>query len=133
MSYWAHVCGCIRIDSLRLSENDIKKDSQRIEEVLGKIMQWDYEGDDYGKTKLPMGSEGSLEYSIIGNPDLSHLAAYVVAIWGDLRDYGEDIEDIQYIEDWFNNVCSEFIIRQAVLTITAGCLEEPKTITYNGI
>lgn len=130
MSYWTHVCGCIRIDSFRFSEEGTKKDNQRIEEALGKIMPFDYEGNDWGETKLPMGSEGSLRYSIINNP-ISCIAAHTVVIWGDLRDYGETIEDIQYIEDWFNNACSEFNIRQAVLTIDGGCLDNPKTITYN--
>lgn len=131
MSYWTHVCGCIRIDSLRDSEEDTELGRKAIEDALGKMMPWSYEGDDWGLTKLPMGSEGSLEYSIISNPDVAILASYTVAIWGDLRDYGEKPADIRYIEEWFNGVCSKFWIRQAVLTIEGGCLENPKTITYN--
>lgn len=137
MSYWTHVCGCIRVDSLRLNKEDNQKDNERIEEVLGKIIQfddieWDWNITKKYKTKLPMGSEGSLKYSIMNNP-LYCIAAHVITIWGDLRDYGEEMEDIQYIEDWFNDVCSKFNIRQAVLTISGGCLDESKTITYNEI
>lgn len=113
MSTWTHVAGCIRIDSLRI---DPHMDFSIRKEILELL-----------KTNLPQGSEGPIEYKIIPNPNTNSLAAYMIPIYGDLRDY----DNIEEIENWFNCVCSRFIIRQAVLTIE--CENgQSKTITYKG-
>jgi len=121
MSQWTHVCGCIRVDAFRIGENDFER--FQIESALGRIVRY---GDDDYETILPCGSEGSLEYEIYENPDKTCIAAYVVAIWGDLRDYS----DVEEIEEWFNVACSTItFVRNAVLHIDVeGGLE--KTITY---
>lgn len=106
MSIWTHVNGNIRIDSLRFDNNEIST----IKNILGKIIHFD--DNDY-KTNLPCGSEGSLEYNIVENPNESDISAFSVSIFGDLRDY----DDVDYIEKWFNNILNEFLIRNAVLEI----------------
>lgn len=111
MSIWTHVAGCIRIDSIRIDKADEKRDIKKISEAI--------------RTDIPTGSEGTLNYRIAINYDLCYLAAYVVTIFGDLRDY----DNIAEIEQWFNAICSQFFIRQAVLTIE--CENgQTKTITY---
>lgn len=125
MSYWTNVSGLIRVDSLRFGEPS-KSDKEHIIKVLGEIYRF---GDEYKDTILPCGSEGSLQYELLGGEN-EHAAVYVIPIWGDLRDYGEDMDKIQYIEDWFNNACSQLDIRQATITIEGGCLDAPKTIVF---
>ena len=60
MSVWTHVSGVIRLDdySFIKGKRNTKKD---IEEIIGPMClfhSWN------SKTKLPCGSEGSLQYSI---------------------------------------------------------------------
>ena len=113
MSTWTHVAGCIRVDCLSF-ETTKEKRKKTAREVI-KIV----------RENIPSGSEGPLYTDIHINPYLSHLAAFVVTIWGDLRDY----DNIEEIENWFNSVCSQLWIRQAVLTIE--CENgQSKTITY---
>ena len=117
MSQWTHVNGNIRIDYIRLSEEDSL--IGKIKEIFGKEILW---GDgekawDEG-TKLPCGSEGSLEYKIYESPDPCHIAAYSVNVFGDLRNYGNN--DINLIEQWFANIVKVFNIRDAVITINDG-------------
>ena len=65
---------------------------------------------------MPMGSEGSLDFRVIENPDKDDLAAYTVVIFGDLRAFGS--KDIHIIEDWWNKVLEQCgMIRQAILQI----------------
>lgn len=113
MSKWTHVCGCIRVDALRIVETN---GVERIKSILEE------------KTKLPCGSEGSIKYEILVNPDEYSTAAYTIPVWGDLRDY----DDVAEIENWFNEVCGKLIIRNAVLNIDVE-LGEKKTITYEKI
>lgn len=126
MSIWTHVSGCIRVDALRMQEPDPcslagalglvdpiaadKKERKKIEDAMGRIVRF---GDKECETTLPLGSEGSLEYQIIENPDRAMLAAYVVPFWGDLRDF--DASDLPTLQDWFKGVCKKLWIRGAVL------------------
>lgn len=65
---------------------------------------------------MPMGSEGSLDFRVIENPDKDSLAAYTVVVFGDLRDFG--VANIPEIEDWWNKVLEQCgMIRQAILQI----------------
>lgn len=108
MSQWTRVCGCIRVDAIRGIIGDTPE-TLRIK--LGKIVR--YEDEDY-ETTLPCGSEGSIQYDIIVNPDKEDLAAYVVPIWGDLRSYS----NVEEIKNWFNGVCDSIgMIRDAVISI----------------
>lgn len=106
MSVWTHVAGVIRVDSIRVFMPDPKFDKIFVKSLWG----------DTNISNMPTGSEGSLDYRIIENPDEDSMSAYTVVIFGDLRDYGANrIEDIK---DWWEHVLSEFeIVRQAVLQI----------------
>jgi hypothetical protein len=105
----------------------------KIKKALGEVITYDHVGlfgdnnENCPNSHIPCGSEGSIEYEIIENPSKSALAAYVVAIWGDLRDY----DDTDEIAAWFNKVLydSGLFIRQAILTIE--CENgSSKTIVY---
>ena len=63
------------------------------------------------------------------NPDLSHCAAYVITIFGDLRDCYE--EDADKIIEWFKNKCKQFSIRQAMITVNYE-YDGIKSWTYEG-
>lgn len=106
MSVWTHVTGVIRVDSIRGLMPAPKFDKIFVKRLWG----------DNNISNMPTGSEGSLDYRVIENPDESAMAAYTVVIFGDLRDYGAD--RIQDIKDWWERVLSEFeMVRQAVLQI----------------
>lgn len=107
MSQWTHVCGCIRVDALRILERDEKAD---IRNALGQVVEY---GDNYEEATIPCGSEGSIKYEIIENPDKSCIAAFTVPIWGDLRDYDSEYEIIE----WFKKACDKLFIRNAVISI----------------
>lgn len=111
MSTWTHVAGCIRIDDLSTTREEHKKKAAEIIRTAFKNM--------------PCGSEGPLNVRIYINPHIFCFAAFVLTIYGDLRDY----DNIEEIENWFNSVCSQFIIRQAVITIECDN-GQSKTITY---
>ena len=111
MSQWTHVAGCIRIDDLRLNGNS---EIDEIKRVMGKPLRWeDKDWDDKVVKRPPTGSEGSLEYDIWVEPNMSSLAAYTVSVWGDLRDYN----DVAEIREWFSEIIDSFMIRDAVLSI----------------
>lgn len=106
MSVWTHVAGVIRVDAIRqISEQDFSK-------IFIKSL-W---GEHNPNCNMPSGSEGSLDFRVIENPDKDSIDAYTVVIFGDLRDFGA--ADIYVIEDWWNEVLNQCgIIRQAVLQI----------------
>lgn len=127
MSIWTHVSGCIRVDAFRMQMPHPcsfagalglvdpiaadKKLCKKIEDAMGHIVRF---GDKDWATTLPLGSEGSLEYKIIENPDRAMLAAYVVPFWGDLRDF--DASDLPTLQDWFKGACKKLAtVRGAVL------------------
>lgn len=109
MSRWTHVAGTIRVDGLAgFKEPEFEK--------LFKVARWDV-ASSFKTCNMPVGSEGSLQYSVWTNPDPTHLARYTITIWGDLRDYGE-LEDIYKIEKWFRKVLKKLdLIREAVMIV----------------
>lgn len=111
MSTWTHVAGSIRIDDFSTTIEEHKKKAAEIIRTAFK--------------NIPCGSEGPFNLKIYINRQLHYFAAFVLTIYGDLRDY----DNIEEIENWFNSVCSKFIIRQAVLTIECDN-GQSKTITY---
>lgn len=125
MSIWTHVAAVFRIDGIQKYGAELDWDK-----LIGKECLWESDDkvwDDYKKNPqdyLPMGSEGSLQRSVWVNPDGSSLAAYTVTVFGDLRDYS----NLDEIVDWFKNTCAKFWIRQAVITVTNGM--ETKTYYY---
>ena len=107
MSVWTHVCGCIRVDDIPRKDYDRKEEIRRI---MGNMTDCD---EYFGGTTLPCGSEGSLRYEILQNPSEGCIARFTIPVWGDLRDYNDD----EAIEEWFNDVCSQMWIRDAVINI----------------
>lgn len=116
MSNWTHVAGIIRIDSIRIFENNIDFDKLIGKEIEydSSLTEWDtaYE---HPEEYMPFGSEGSLQKSIWVNPDKDCLSAYTVSVFGDLRDY----DDLQEVVKWFKITCSKFddAIRNAVIVV----------------
>jgi len=88
MSIWTHVNGSIRIDGLNYSK-------------LPKIWKFD----------VPTGSEGGIEfdYKIVG---VGAVLA-VFNLWGDLRDY----ENVDEIINWIETSFKDNIIRSGIVEI----------------
>lgn len=122
MSNWTHVSGIIRVDSFRL--DPLEPDFW--EKTIGKECRWDspkevwYEASDHGERFMPMGSEGSLHMEVWENPDESHVDAYTVSIFGDLRDHDDGPYEAKVIE-WFHKACDRieevFCVRNAVIEV----------------
>jgi len=102
MSIWTHVNSSIRFDHMHGLQDKFD---------FGRIINYDTEGN--WDTIVPCGSEGSLEISIWENPDKSCMAAYTVNIFGDLRDYENDKEIINY----FNSIVKGKMIRSGFFSI----------------
>lgn len=119
MSIWTHVNGSIRIDSFRFAEIEghVKPENSPEDpsKYLGRIITYDdlVNGADIKDTFIPCGSEGSLEYVIYRNPHLNCLAAYTVAIFGDLRDYNNIEEILKYLF----KICENKAIRSGIVEI----------------
>lgn len=120
MSQWTHVSGSIRVDGMP----QIGMLIPRWPLVLGRQSTRIYDG--VGQTydsggpasEIPKGSEGTLQYEVI---EAGHgLVWKTIAVWGDLRDYGEDPErDIQHIQDWLQRVIGRLpMIRSAELVVS---------------
>jgi len=117
MSNWTHVAAVVRIDDLRFEPETKESIVERFTKHFGK--SFDYEDADWDEVEiapdsfLPFGSEGSLKMDVIVNPDTSYLAAYVVVIWGDLRDH----YDSDAIVKWFKAKLEDLCVRQACITV----------------
>ena len=122
MSNWTHVAGVIRIDDLRFDNT-----TPDFEKLIGKECLFDaphdlwVDADNHPQDFLPMGSEGTLQKSVWINSDTSMSAAYVITIFGDLRDH----DDPDAIVRWFKNKVKEILktywVRQATIIVDNEC------------
>jgi hypothetical protein len=124
MSNWSHVAGIIRVDDIQCLYEDNFNVSNVIKAFLGKEIDFDSPEElweEYDKNPdnfMPSGSEGSLNSCIYVNPDKSCMAAYVVSVFGDLRDH----DDLNSIVEWFKDKVSVldevfFSVRNAVIIV----------------
>jgi hypothetical protein len=119
MSQWTHVAGMIRVDAMR---SVIPARVTDVEDVIGYSYYYDWDSDDLHKVEnastgpsVPIGSEGPIQYSVNVNPHLPSLAAYDVAVWGDLRDFGE--ESVGQIGDWLARIVTDVKASQRLLSL----------------
>ena len=111
MSNWTHVAGVMRIDDLRFDAANIPD----FKAVFGKTLRfeddWPEDLESRKDEYLPMGSEGSLELSVHVNEDVHSMAAYVVTIFGDLRDHDSPDEIINWFKEKYDliNSSDDFI------------------------
>ena len=75
MSRWTHVAGLIRIDS-------VSRQLAGVDWV--PLLQHELT-----RYELPSGSEGPIEFRIADVADENSMSRGWLAIWGDLRDFGE--------------------------------------------
>lgn len=104
MSVWTHVLGTIRFDccpGLNLPKPDV-----------GVSCTWDDPEERWDRCNVPCGSEGSLVISKWEEAERSCVARYTITIFGDLRDYDDEQEIINY----FNRITKGQDIRQACFT-----------------
>ena len=123
MSNWTHVCGMVRFDDLGgIVGKDCFTD-KNLEDVFGRIKLWeDFGKDDEDKdvSHCPMGSEGSLEYTLYRDKkaiENSCICNTYLMIHGDLRDY-DTPEDVI---EWFKKAVKKckkknLFVRDAVIS-----------------
>lgn len=117
MSQWTHVNASIRFDG-------IMRMGLPTEQELGRMCRWeDEDTSHWDDSILPCGSEGSIQYQIVRNPNESSVAAMVVVFYGDLRDYNSEEEILKY----FNTITKGKMIRSGMLEID---IEFKTTNTY---
>lgn len=122
MSNWTHVAGVMRIDDIRFDES-----MPDFEKIFGKELRWEDlvnwpEDIELKKEEyLPLGSEGSLEMLVHVNEDIHCMAAYVITIFGDLRDHDSPDKIINWFKEKYDliNSSNEFVggVRQACITV----------------
>ena len=117
MSTWTHINGQIRVDGLPRMQS--KPD-------LGIIRT--FEQGNFEEATVPCGSEGSLQYSIATVGD--GLVWLNISIWGDLRDYHNSGE----IVDWIEEITKEnnLMIRQGFIQIEVESIEKLSMLHYGG-
>ena len=115
MSIWTHVAGVARVDDICFDGKHYI-DLAKLKRRLGRMALWEDEDaeESWDKCKLPLGSEGSVEYTLDTNPDNCCLSAHVLTVWGNLRDY----QDIEGVVKWWKKTLRKLSLRQAVLTVT---------------
>jgi len=129
MSIWTHVAGIVRVNDFRFDESKINWNK-----VFGREIRFDssdrtwHEYAKHPEKFMPCGSEGSLQRSVWVNPDNSHVAAYTISIFGDLRDYS----DTDKIIAWFKESCDKMWVRQACITVQCEAGDK-QTYTYKEV
>ena len=107
MSQWTHVAGMVRIDTL--DGIVVRRDTI---DTLRRIII---------ASNLPTGSEGSLHPAGLQTREHTSFSWGHIAIWGDLRDYG-DARQVEELCEWFGRLTQalldeHYIIRQAILQV----------------
>lgn len=144
MSVWTHVIGTFTMYDVPKEDSNVwrKKILKRLYRNLGRPSRYL----ENNKTIVPKGSEGSLHWTLQKvnmNGDIpiryrgKHVEswlqdhdryAYVVSIFGDLRDY----QNLTEIEEWFKNIIYEprYDVRDGFLKADCGDGNEI-AISYN--
>ena len=113
MSTWTHVIGSIRFDGLL---------GMTPPPDCGIACSFEDDKEQWDKCNIPCGSEGSLTILTWQNPKPA-MALYTATIFGDLRDY----EDEQEIIEYFKRITAGKVVRQACLSF---CVEGSTTRTF---
>jgi hypothetical protein len=132
---WTHVAGIVRIDALRFSDEESNTQlTNEIKELLGTPKNYneiEFYPDGTTNTKVPYGSEGSLNYEVRLNDDYDMLPAGYISIFGDLRDFGGRSDQMK-IMDWIMSLSSRFVIRQATIQINDNYEDDTVIFYYYG-
>lgn len=121
MSTWTHVNASIRFDLFRVDDCDYNN-VEAIKEFIGPMKSfidmnmadrlYDYKTDGHDCT-LPMGSEGSLRYTVY-NDDNKYIN---VNFFGDLRDYDSEQAIVDYFNELINRDGATIFIRSGIVSI----------------
>lgn len=132
MSAWTYVFGSIQ------GEVSPSETRETLKEVLGEIREWGdamsgkiteeqwHDAFDKEKNPIPMGSEGSVRYSLSFMQDKMRGKVAYISFYGALRDYGGEEEDIDGIRRWFISIFDRIYLPNAYLRITTPC----KVLSY---
>ena len=135
MSYWSHVSGCIRLNHIKEFR---KLTNEDFEHFFGKIITFDdLENDNGFDTHIAMGSEGSLGWTVVENPDDNCMAAFDILVTGDLRDVESSTPVIEWLKKVVELLDTEMpnvvnpSIRDLVIKMYVGFTNEEIVITLD--
>lgn len=121
MAKWTHVAAIVRIDSFRLGKSEPDwRDYFGGEASFNEMNVLWSQLQEHPEEYLPYGTEGTLKSSLWINPDTTHVAAYTLSIFGDLR-YAK-MSPEQIIE-WFKMKVTRIseqhigMVRQAMISV----------------
>ena len=100
MSQWTHIDVAIRIDGIPALGSEHPD--------FGNTVKYSDDEEAWDKCNVPCGSEGSLQYNVIEYGD--GLPWLAIQIWGDLRNY----EDVDEIIDYLNRCCDGHSVRSGI-------------------
>ena len=135
MSVWTHVAAVFRLDFQTFSKPE--ETEEAIREFLGHVLTGSEEDEKLWETcKFPQGSEGSLQYELVTDPDEDSAPRHVLTVYGDLRDYdltkAANHAKLKAMTDFFDMLSERaekipfkgrsgaLTCRQAVMFITSG-------------
>lgn len=128
MSTWTHVHGVIQIDTQITDDKIVSWLKKRLGPQKDDGYKMNKDGDYERVTKMPMGSEGPVKYTIT---NLKKEHCLIINLIGYLRDFGKKdgywsgCDDTRYIEHWFRDLLDDieenyYWIRYAMLHYEAG-------------
>jgi len=112
MSQWTHVTGTIRLDWVGfIFGNEFPK--EQLSAILGTPCGYkNYNEYATGSAKLPLGSEGSLQWRFVVTQDSPNSLSYgLIYIWGDLRDY----DDVDEVYTWLSNFHEQLVFDMGII------------------
>lgn len=112
MSYWTHVNGIMQFYSDTDRDKEMKK--------MCRTADWDSGRTVKKRCNVPMGSEGSLDVSLVmKKSNISQSRKYTLSFFGDLCNYPQKKE--KDIVKWLTNLIKEhdLRVRDAVVTVNA--------------
>lgn len=123
MSTWTSVAAVARILSFRVNDYfEYESKADELADHFGKEVHFSSPEEvwkDYLRHRdkyMPTGSEGSLARIVYENPDHSHMEAYTVTIFGNLRDYSTPSDIVEWFKSKLRNMPNDWMVSQAMIT-----------------
>ena len=117
MSLWTRVVGAVWIQSY-VTDERYNKNIKKLRRHIGKPVKFNSKNT---STKLPMGSEGSLQYNI----QKIYEDEIILNVYGNLRDFS----NIDTIYDWLNEYINNKYLNSINMVVVSTTISAVSTIS----